>query len=290
MKKTLPWLALSLGIIVSTFIWDFISFPYDHTNTISGQYSANKINPLNDTIRGLSFISIPILFYLLTFIKFENINIRLELLGNIHLKENNRIINYLSLIFIIFSIIEFLSLDYKNFLGSLDVHHEGTSLTAQLNFFDKKKFWTGTFFDYGFLGNNLGIFFKFIFGEYSIGIHRFSKAFLILLNKLLLILICREISLNTSLDKNKNLFFLIFTIATLSLANFYDGITPFPYRVFIFLIFTILIFNIFSSTKANVLVSLIAGSFSLLSMLFYWDICTYIYAILLLTIIYLFLF
>ena len=116
MKKTLPWLALSLGIIVSTFIWDFISFPYDHTNTISGQYSANKINPLNDTIRGLSFISIPILFYLLTFIKFENINIRLELLGNIHLKENNRIINYLSLIFIIFSIIEFLSLVYKHLL------------------------------------------------------------------------------------------------------------------------------------------------------------------------------
>ena len=63
MKKTLPWLALSLGIIVSTFIWDFISFPYDHTNTISGQYSENKINPLNDTIRGLSFIFIPILFF-----------------------------------------------------------------------------------------------------------------------------------------------------------------------------------------------------------------------------------
>ncbi len=289
MKKTLPWLALTLGIIVSTFIWDFISFPYDHANTISGQYSANKINPLNDTIRGLSFIFIPILFYFLTFIKLENINFKLELLGNIHLRENNRIINYLSFILIIFSIIEFLSLDYKNFLGLLDVHHEGTSLTAQLNFFDKKKFWTGTFFDYGFLGNNLGIFFKFIFGEYSIGIHRFSKVFLILLNKVLLILICREISLNTSLDKNKDLFFLIFSIATLSLANFYDGITPFPYRVFIFLIFTILIFNIFSSTKVNVLVSLIGGSFSLLSMLFYWDIGTYINAILLITIIYLFL-
>ena len=112
---------------------------------------------------------------------------------------------------------------------------------------------------------------------------------MILLNKVLLILICREISLNTSLDKNKDLFFLIFSIATLSLANFYDGITPFPYRVFIFLIFTILIFNIFSSTKVNVLVSLIGGSFSLLSMLFYWDIGTYINAIFIITIIYLFL-
>ena len=64
MKKTLPWLALTLGIIISTLIWDFISFPYDYTNTISGRYSANNIHPLNDTLRGLSFIFIPILFYL----------------------------------------------------------------------------------------------------------------------------------------------------------------------------------------------------------------------------------
>ena len=289
MKKTLPWFALMLGIIISTLIWELISFPYDHTNTISGQYSANKINPLNDTLRGLSFIFIPILFYLFTFIKLENINLNLEFLGKVPYKDNNRIINYLSLILIVFSIIEFLSLDYNNFLGKLDVHHEGTSLTAQLNFFYKKKFWTGTFFDYGFLGNNLGIFSKFIFGEYSIGIHRFSKTFLLLLNKILLILVCREISCNTSLDRSKSLHFLIFTIATLSLANFYDGITPFPYRAFIFLIFTILIFNIFSSTKANILVCLTGGSFSLISMLFYWDIGTYINAILLITIIYLFL-
>ena len=289
MKKTLPWLALTLGIIISTLIWDFISFPYDYSNTISGQYSANNINPLNDTLRGLSFIFIPILFYFLTFIKLENINLRLEFLGSIHLRNNNRNINYLSLILITFSIIEFLSLDYRNFLGALDVHHEGTSLTAQLNFFYKNKFWTGTFFDYGFLGNNLGIFSKFIFGEYSIGIHRFSKTFLILFNKILLVLVCREISCNTNLDKNKSLFFLIFTIATLSLANFYDSITPFHYRVFIFLIFTILIFNIFSSTKENILLSLIGGSFSFLSIMFYWDIGTYINAILLITIIYLFL-
>ncbi len=289
MKKTLPWLALTLGIIVSTLIWDFISLPYDYNNNILGQYSANKINPLNDTLRGLSFIFIPILFYLLVYIKLENINLKLESLGKIDLRDDIRIVNYLSLILVVFSIIEFLSLDYNNFLGKLDVHHEGTSLTAQLNFFDKKKFWTGTFFDYGFLGNNLGIFSKFIFGEYTIGIHRFSKTFLVLFNKVLLILVCREISCNTNFGKNKGLFFLIFTVATLSLANFYDSITPFPYRVFIFLIFTILIFNVFSSTKVNTLVSLIGGSFSLVSMLFYWDIGTYINAILLITIIYLFL-
>ena len=289
MKKTLPWLALTMGIIISTLLWDYISLPYDYTNSISGQYSANKINPLNDTFRGLSFIFIPILFYFFALIKLEKIKLRSDLFGEIRLSKNNININYLTFILITFSIIEFLTLDYRNFLGGLDVHHEGTSLTAQLNFFEKKKLWTGTFFDYGFLGNNLGIFSKFVFGDYSIGILRFSKTFLILFNKILLILICRKISCNIGLEKNKNLFFLIFTFATLSLANFYDGITPFPYRVFVFLIFTILIFNIFSSARGNILLSIIGGSFSLISMMFYWDIGTYVNAILIMTIIYLFL-
>ena len=289
MKKTLPWLALTTGIIISTLLWDYISLPYDYTNSISGQYSANKINPLNDTFRGLSFIFIPIFFYFFALIKLEKIKLRSDLFGEIRLSKNNININYLTFILITFSIIEFLTLDYRNFLGGLDVHHEGTSLTAQLNFFEKKKLWTGTFFDYGFLGNNLGIFSKFVFGDYSIGILRFSKTFLILFNKILLILICRKISCNIGLEKNKNLFFLIFTFATLSLANFYDGITPFPYRVFVFLIFTILIFNIFSSARGNILLSIIGGSFSLISMMFYWDIGTYVNAILIMTIIYLFL-
>ena len=139
MKKTLPWLALTMGIIISTFLWDYISLPYDYTNSISGQYSANKINPLNDTFRGLSFIFIPILFYFFALIKLEKIKLRSDLFDEIRLSKNNININYLTFILITFSIIEFLTLDYRNFLGGLDVHHEGTSLTAQLNFFEKKK-------------------------------------------------------------------------------------------------------------------------------------------------------
>jgi len=72
MKKTIPWLFLILGIIFSTLIWGYISLTYDYSNTINGEYSLKKINPLNDTFRGLFFIFFPLFLYFLTFIKFNN--------------------------------------------------------------------------------------------------------------------------------------------------------------------------------------------------------------------------
>ena len=39
MNKTLPWIALILGIVFSTIIWNYISLPYDNSNTIIGEYS-----------------------------------------------------------------------------------------------------------------------------------------------------------------------------------------------------------------------------------------------------------
>jgi hypothetical protein len=59
MKKTLPWLFLVLGIIISSIIWSYISLPYENSNTILGQYSEKKINPLNDTLRGFFLYFFP---------------------------------------------------------------------------------------------------------------------------------------------------------------------------------------------------------------------------------------
>ena len=52
MKKSLPWLSLIIGVF-STIVWSLIDFQYNQSNTIIGQYSLNKVNPLNDTFRGL---------------------------------------------------------------------------------------------------------------------------------------------------------------------------------------------------------------------------------------------
>ncbi len=287
MKKTLPWLFLILGVILSTIIWNFISLPYNSSNTIIGQYSLNKVNPINDTLRGLFFIFFPLLLYFGAFLKYNKELISIKVFQNKSSTPNNNI-NYLCYIFIIFSILEFYSLNPKNFLGSLDVHHEGTFLTAQLNFFSKNKIWTGTFFDYGFLGNTIGIFFNYIFDDYSIGIQRFSFKFLILFNKILIILICRKIINSLNFTNQKEILFIIFTLSAVTLASFYENVTPLHHRIFIYLVFTLLVFNIITSEKKNIFSSFLIGFFSLLSLLFYWDIGTYINVLLVIVLIYLF--
>ena len=286
MNKILPWLFLVLGIIFAAIIWDFISLPYDNSNTIIGEYSNKKINPLNDTLRGLFFIFFPLLLYFIFYFKFK---VSIQNFKQFHAKDsilNNNISN-LSYLLILFSILEFYSLNYKDFISTLDTHHEGTFLTAQLNFFSKNKFWTGTFFDYGFLGNSIGIFPNYIFGKYTIGIQRFSFIFLILLNKILIILLCKKIVESLNSSNKKELIFLILSLSSITLASFYENITPFHPRIFIFLIFCLLVFKVILKNKVNVLTLIITGLFSGLSLIFYWDIGTYINVMLMILIIYL---
>ena len=287
MKKSLPWLFLILGIIFSTMVWNFISVPYDNSNLIVGEYSQKKINPLNDTLRGLFFIFFPLLLYLIIFLKNNNKNISTKLFQNKDIIKIKNI-DYICAIFIIFSILEFLSIDYRNLLAELDTHHEGTFLSAQLNFLAKSKVWTGTFFDYGFLGNSIGIFFHYIFDEYSIGIQRFFYKFLILINKILIILICRKIVNSIYALNFKEVLFFLLSLSSLTLTSFYDHVIPFHPRIFLYLIFTLLIFHISLSKKNNILISSIIGFFSLISILFYWDIGTYINVLLIFFLIYIF--
>ena len=279
MKKILPYLFLILSVIFSTFVWNFISIPYDNSNLIVGEYHQRKINPLNDTLRGIFFIFFSLFIYLISLIKFNNIRISNDILINREIIKNNNI-NFLSIIFIFFCIFEFLSFNYVNLINEIDTHHEGTFLSAQLNFFAKDKLWTGTFFDYGFLGNSIGIFFHYIFDDYSIGIQRFFYKFLILVNKILLILICRKIVNSVYTINYKEALFFLLSLSSLSLSSFYDHVTPFHPRIFLFLIFTLLIFQVIMLKKNNIFYSSIGGFFSLLSILFYWDIGTYINALL----------
>ena len=284
MKKTLPWLALILGVVFSTVFWKYISLPYDETNTIIGEYSLKKINPLNDSLRGIFFIFFPIFLYSIVYLKQNKDSFSLNNFRNKELTSNKNI-TYLSYILILFSIFEFYSLDYNYFVNDLDVIHEGTYLTPQLNVLSKNKLWSGTLFDYGFLGNSIGLFFNFLFDDYSIGIQKYSLKLIILINKIFLILICRKIIICLSETDKKEFLFLIFTLSSLSLVNFYKPV--FYTKLFLFLIFTLLVFNMICSQKNNFVIKLFIGFFSLFSILFYWDIGTYINTLILILLIYL---
>ncbi len=283
MKKTFPWLAVILGVIFSTIIWKYISLPYDQTNTIIGDYSLKKINPINDSLRGIFFIFFPLSLYLIVYLKQNKDLFSLNIFEN---KEStpNKNINYLSYILILFSILEFLSLDYNYFISELDALHEGTYLTPQLNVLSKNKLWSGTLFDYGFLGNSMGLFFNFLFDDYSIGIQRYGLKLIILVNKIFLILICGKIIICLNGTNKREFLFLIFSLSSLSLVNFYKPV--FHTKLFLFLVFAFLVFNMICSEKNSLITKLFIGSFSLFSILFYWDIGTYINALILILLIY----
>ncbi len=290
MRKYLSYILIALSILISTLCWDLIKFPYDNDNLINGNYSLREINPLNDTIRGLFFIFFPISIYILTEIKLNKSKLLFNL--NDHLKFDDATIlnknefNITSLILIIFIFIEFFSLDYQNFVTNLDTHHEGTLLSAPVNFYLKGTLWLGTLYDYGFIGNNISIIFSYIFGDYSIGINRFSKVGIILINKILIILLCRKIILNVNEFRNKSLIFFIFSFTCLSLANFYQDVTPIHQRLFIFLVFFLFLLEILNF-KMNKFLSFLTGLFSSISLLFYIDIGSYINAIIFLALLYL---
>ena len=285
MKKTLPWIVLIVGIIFSTIIWKYISIPYDETNTIIGQYSLKKISPLNDSLRGIFFIFFPLFLYTFVYLRQNKELFSKDIFRNGEVLPNKNV-TYLSYILILFSLLEFYSLDYNYFISELDTHHEGTFLTAQLNVISKNKFWSGTFFDYGFLGNSIGLFSNFLFDDYSIGIQRYSFILMLLINKIFLVLICRKIIICLDKTNKREFLFLILSLSSLTLVSFYKPVTPIHSKLFIFLIFTFLVFNFVCSKKKNLIIKLIIGSFSLLSILFYWDVGTYINVLLIILLIY----
>ena len=63
-KKIYFFFILVLSICLSVFSWNLINLPINDAQIV-GNYSLKKVNPFNDIIRYLVFISIPISFYIL---------------------------------------------------------------------------------------------------------------------------------------------------------------------------------------------------------------------------------
>ena len=68
MKKIIPILSSIFSIYIVVLLWHKISLPYNNANNIIGYYSENNHHVLNDTLRFVCFLVLPlIIFYLLIF-------------------------------------------------------------------------------------------------------------------------------------------------------------------------------------------------------------------------------
>ena len=296
MKKAVPILSLLFTITLCSFFWEYISLAYDEGNTIKGEFYKNKYNPKNEILRFIGFVGLPLLVYLITYIKInhtysiidkKNFFLKREELSEVNLKKDY-IFDYITICFILLISFEFLTIDFHDYLFKIDTHHEGTFLTAPQNYIHKNSFWISTFYDYGMLGNNIGLIFYKIFGEYNLGSIRLSSVILLYLNKILLIFLSRKIVLVIDNIKFKELFYILLTISILTLSSYGEsGLSSFSPRSFVLLLFVLISVNTFKSKKFNYKNLFILGLFSAISSIWYIDIGIYINCLILLFSLYL---
>ena len=63
MKKYIPFISSIFTIYLITIFWQEISLPYNNTEKIIGEYSKNKHHQLNDTLRFICFLVVPLVIF-----------------------------------------------------------------------------------------------------------------------------------------------------------------------------------------------------------------------------------
>ena len=281
---------LITSTVIGLFIWDKIYIPTD--GYLVGYEAIKDINyhPKTDTLRFVVFIFVSLIpFYLslskLYKTKFLSLKEIIVLDQKNFVYYNYNIFNYVFYILIFATIFSFFLIDFDNLVNVFDIYHEGLYLTPSINYFLTGKFWSSSFIERGMFGNYYPlIFWSFFENNNSIGLGKFSSLVLLLFNKLLLIYLARQITLNINFDKiEKIIFFILLSAVFLSFVDYYDT-SHFPTRYPLYLLF----FNIFLLSITNLkrisLPNVFVGLFSMISILWWLDIGIFINIIIFLTI------
>ena len=210
-NKTVLILLITILIFFSSFIWNFINIPF-HQDEILGEYSVNNHHSLNDSLRYLVFILIPITGYLFFKLLIEKKKINFTYLrhSNLEFSESTSKIYIVNLFFIFILILEFLSLSFPT--NTLDIFHEGQKLSSAYKGLLDGSLWSGSYITTGIINENLGArFIWMIFNHESIGSARLLELLYILFFKILLICLIYEITKKNFFSENLKLFYFLST-------------------------------------------------------------------------------
>ena len=280
-----------------SYFWEFIKIPFDTSITIKGEHYLPQLhNPLNDSIRFIMFVFIPLFGYLIYnfiinqtkfFIFFKNNFLILE--KNSNNFYTNKDLSKISFIFFIFLFVEFLSLDFKNFISEIDMFHEGLWLTASSNKIYTNEFWKSSYIGRGLFGNFYNYFAWKIFDTNTVGISRYIPLIFTFLNKLILILIAKSLIEKTNSDKIiKNFFFIILGFLVIDLFD-YDITAGSYFRLFLLLVLTLLLLKYFETFEKTSFSIFVIGLLSSISLFWFIDIGFFVNFIILFLFIFLFL-
>ena len=275
MKKLVPVLLSIFSIYLITMIWNEISLPYNNSEKIIGEYSKNDHHQLNDTLRFICFLVIPLIIFTITY---YFLNKKKLYFYEIFKDEKNDFIeiekNYKKKLYFIFFVIFLLVCLTSSNLPEyeLDIFHEGQLLSGALNYKLKESLWIGSYINTGLFYDiiNTKIFWN-IFDLESIGAYRFAAFSLNYLFLFFVLILTFKISSIFNFSKNLENFFFI----SLTIFCFYFYLIKshnFPnFRDIFSIIFLICLINIFKKNKSNYLNNFIIGSLSILSLLWSLD-------------------
>ena len=281
-KNILPFILIFLSVVVATLLWNYISIPYNPEKQILGDsYLKNLHNPLNDILRFIFFLSLPVLtlvfYYQLTekniFTNFKKIIFFNY--NNFNYSNEKKVINFFSYIILFFLLLEFFSLNFLGYNFDVDFFHEGMWLTASQNLKINQGYWSSSYVVRGLFGDFYPYFLWNTFGVESVGVTRLFQLVIIFLNKLLLLMIARNISLIVNLKKEiQIIYFLFLSITFLSFQGY--GSPIFLTRSFLLLLFILIFLKFLDNYKSGLIYIPIIGFFSSASFFWYIDIGFYI--------------
>ena len=209
--KTVLILLITILIFFSSYIWNFINIPF-RDNEILGEYSVNNHHSLNDSLRYLVFILIPITGYLFFKLLIEKKKINFSYLrhSNLEFSQSTSKIYIVNLFFIFILVLEFLSLSFPT--TTLDIFHEGQKLSSAYKGLLDGSLWSGSYITTGIINENLGArFIWMIFNHESIGSVRLLELLYILIFKILLICLIYETTKKNFFSENLKLFYFLST-------------------------------------------------------------------------------
>ena len=257
---------------MSSFIWNFINIPFED-NKIIGEYNLSQHHSLNDSLRYVIFVLIPIIGYLLFKLLIENkkINFTYLNISNLDSPKLSSKIYIVNLLIIFILALEFLSISFPT--NTIDIFHEGQKLSSAYKGLLDGSLWSGSYITTGIINENLGARFIWkIFDHESIGSVRLLELTYIFFFKISLVVLIYEVVKKNFFSENSKIFYFLSTsLLSLFLID-YDLNTgdSFSYRDIPVIFFLIVFFKYINNINRVYFPLILLGLLSVIT--FFWSI------------------
>lgn len=269
-KKSFLYLPSLIAIIAVSLSWDFIKFKFENPNEIIGYYSIFKHSYLNDNVRYIIFVSLPLITYLLSIIYYKKI--KLNIFKDILIFDNSQNLDKnipLKFFFILLVAQIFLFISQNLNYNSIDLFHEGQAISGALNLKIKGTLWSESYIITSLFVDllNANISWK-LTNLQSLSSYRLFIDLLIFITSILSVYFIYQISSSLKSYQNYKIFtFIILSLFTLSM---FENNTL-SYRELPIFIFLIITYKLIIKKELNIINLGILGILPILSVLWSLD-------------------